>query len=81
MEGLTPHLHHNTVALWGRAEELEQQGSEPALRSHLSTSSTILSQSFTSLLLIATISLGFLVWATSCHILRRLGPCWQGESL
>ena len=38
---------------------------------HSSTSSTILSQSFTSLLLIATIPLDFLVWATSCHILPR----------
>ena len=37
-----------------------------------STSSTILSQSFTSLLLIATIILYFLVWATSCHILPHL---------
>ena len=32
----------------------------------------ILSQSFTSLLLIATIILYFLVWATSCHILPHL---------
>ena len=38
--GLTPHLHHNTVAPWERAEELEQQGSEPALRSHLSSHSS-----------------------------------------
>ena len=37
---LTPHLHHNTVALWERAEELEQQGSEPAFRSHLSSHSS-----------------------------------------
>ena len=38
--GLTPHLHHNIVALWERARELEQQGSEPALRSHLSSHSS-----------------------------------------
>ena len=38
--GLTPHLHHNTVALWEGAEELEQQGSEPVLRSHLSSHSS-----------------------------------------
>ena len=52
--GLTPHLHHNTVALWERARELEQQGSEPALRSHLSSHSSakfhVLCYPFTSLL-------------------------------
>ena len=36
--GLTPHLHHNTVALWERGEELEQH---TLLQS--STSSAILS--------------------------------------
>ena len=78
MEGSTPHLHHNTVALWERAKELDQQENQHSeaisaltlLQS--STSSTILSQSFTSLLLIATIILYFLVWATSCHILPHL---------
>ena len=73
--GLTPHLHHDTVALWERAEELEQQGSEPALRSHLSSHSSakfcFLCYPFT----FATIPLDFLVWATSCHILPWLGPC------
>ena len=64
--GLTSHLHHKTLLLCGRAEELEQQGS-----GQNSTSSTIPSQSFTSLLPIATIPLDFLVWATSCHILPR----------
>ena len=38
--GLTPHLHHNTVAVWRRAEDLDQQGSEPTLRSHLSSHSS-----------------------------------------
>ena len=78
MEGSNPHLHHNTVALWERAKELDQQENQHSeaisaltlLQS--STSSTILSQSFTSLLLIATIILYFLVWATSCHILPHL---------
>ena len=65
--GLTLHLHHKQGWI-----SIKWRGLTPHLHH---------SQSFTSLLLIATISLDFLVWATSCHILRRLGPCWQGESL
>ena len=70
--GLTPHLRHNTVAVWQRAEDLDQQGSEPTLRSHLSSHSSA--------------KFYFLYWfgkppATSCHDMPRLGPCWQGGPL
>ena len=72
--GLTPHLHQNAVALWERAEELEQQGSQPAMRSHLSFHSS------------ATFCFLCTSWfgqppATSCHDMPRLGPCWQGGPL
>ena len=83
--GLTPHLHHNTVALWERAEELEQQGSEPVLRSHLSSHSSakfyFLYYPFTSLLPSLLTSWFGQPPATSCHDMPRLGPCWQGGSL
>ena len=83
--GLTPHLHHNTVALWERGEELEQQGSESALRSHLSSHSSakfyFLCYPFTSLLPSLLTSWFGQPPATSCHDMPRLGPCWQGESL
>ena len=81
MEGLTPHLHHNTIALW------ESRGIGAA---GVRTSTRKPSQHslFCKVLLpllsfhnFATISLDFLVWATSCQILARLGPCWQGGSL
>ena len=69
--GLTPHLHHNTVALWERARELEQQGSEPALRSHLSSHSSarfyFLYYPFTSLLPSLLTSWFGQPPATSCH--------------
>ena len=85
MEGSNPHLHHNTVALWERAEELEQQGSQPALRSHLSSHSSakfcFLCYPFTSLLPSLLTSWFGQPPAISCHILPRLGPCWQGGSL
>ena len=83
--GLTPHLHHNTVALCERGEELEQQGSESALRSHLSSHSSakfyFLCYPFTSLLPSLLTSWFGQPPATSCHDMPRLGPCWQGESL
>ena len=76
--GLTPHLHHNTVALWERAEELEQQGSEPVLRSHLSSHSSakfyFLYYPFTSLLPSLLTSWFGQPPATSCHDMPRLGP-------
>ena len=86
--GLTPHLHHNTVSLWERGEELEQQGSESVLRSHLSSHS---SAKFYFPYYPFTI---FHIFATNCYHpswllglgnllphLARLGPCWQGGSL
>ena len=80
---LTPHLHHNTVA--ERARELEQQGSEPVLRSHLSSHSSakfyFLCYPFTFLLPSLLTSWFGQPPATSCHNMPRLGPCWQGGSL
>ena len=79
--GLTPHLHHNTIALW------ESRGIGAAgVRTSTQKPSQL--SLFCKLLLpllsfhnFATISLDFLVWATSCQILARLGRCWQGGSL
>ena len=83
--GLTPHLHHNTVALWERARELEQQGSEPVLRSHLSSHSSakfyFLCYPFTFLLPSLLTSWFGQPPATSCHNMPRLGPCCQGGSI
>ena len=79
--GLTPHLHHNTVALW-ESRGIGAAGVRTSTQkpSQLSLFCKVLLP-LLSFHMFATIPLDFLVWATSCHILPRLGPCWQGGSL
>ena len=80
MEGLTPHLHHNTVALWERgigAAGIRISTQKP---SQLSLFCKVLLP-LLSFHIFATIPLDFLVWATSCHILPRhatTGPLLAG---
>ena len=79
--GPTPHLHHNTVALC-ESRGIGAAGVRTSTQkpSQLSLFCKVLLP-LLSFHIFATIPLDFLVWATSCHILRRLGPCWQGGSL
>ena len=73
--GPTPHLHHNTVALW-ESRGIGAAGVRTSTQkpSQLSLFCKVLLP-LLSFHIFATIPLDFLVWATSCHILRRLGPC------
>ena len=73
--GLTHHLHHNTVALW-ESRGIGAAGVRTSTQkpSQLSLFCKVLLP-LLSFHTFATIPLDFLVWATSCHILRRLGPC------
>ena len=79
--GLTPHLHHNTVALW-ESRGIGAAGVRTSTQkpSQLSLFCKV-PLPLLSFHIFATIPLDFLVWATSCHILPRPGPCWQGGSL